>query len=109
MHYDQTKQTLSVSDLDYTLETSALLEVTNWILKPNVLKTVSEQAKLQAEPILMSARTEAEKKIASVETPKGIKSWKLTIDKPITLVDVRVVNGRLYALVRVEGETALAL
>ena len=109
VHFDQAKQSLSISDLDYTVETAALLQIANWILKPNILKTVSEQAKLQAEPILASAKTDAEKKIASIETPKGIKSWKLTIDKPITLVDVRVVNGRLYALVRVEGVTALAL
>jgi hypothetical protein len=44
-----------------------------------------------------------------MKTPQGIKSWRLSIDYPVKLANVRIVHGRLFMLLHVEGESALEL
>ncbi len=62
-----------------------------------------------AARLLKSAREEAQSRIISMKTPQGIKSWKLLIDYPVKLANVRIVHGLLFMLLHVEGESALEL
>jgi hypothetical protein len=106
--YDLNSQTISVSQLDYDVNTkNVVLNVAKWLLKPEILQAASKAATVKVAPLLADAKTKANQYCATLQAPPGIKPT-LTIDA-INLDDVRLNGGDFFLLVKANGTSSLQL
>jgi hypothetical protein len=108
LSYDQAKDTLRITDLDYDVSTkNILMKLADWLLKPVFLSKMEEALMIYPKQELPKLKELAYDFIKKVQLPAEINA-NLKI-KSIDLHDIAVLGDHLYFALSAQGQSTVEI